>query len=451
MTPHHTNAHDLDSHRADLDAKPRLTRLEAAWVIARRDFVAVLFSRAFLFFLIGPLFPVLVGGLAGSIGSQVSKDTAVIEVGLAMGAENNAAMIAARDQLVPHLRGAVPALREVPEAAGDPDFDARGFMEARKGNYAAIVTGTPDAPELIGTEGQVGRWQGPIELIAANVTAATPLTFPQSTRQTVASSAASERSNRVRTAQAAQMVMFLLTMLLAGMVLSNLAEEKGNKIIEILAAAIPMDAVFMGKLFAMLGVSFVGIAVWGTLGWGFWAIAEDAITTVTQTDFRNLPGPAVGWPMFLTLAIAYFSMAYLLLGSLFLTIGAMANTVREVQTLSMPVTMLQLMVFFLAAATLTDAGSGLEMVAVIFPLSSPFAMLARAALEETMWIHVAALAYQAVWVALLVKGGSMLFRKRVMKSGGAGHAKKKRRWGLNGGLSGTREKKSPAAALEPAE
>ena len=35
----------------------------------------------------------------------------------------------------------------------------------------------------------------------------------------------------------------LLTMLLAGMVLSNLVEEKGNKIIEILAAAIPMDAV----------------------------------------------------------------------------------------------------------------------------------------------------------------------------------------------------------------
>ena len=31
-----------------------------------------------------------------------------------------------------------------------------------------------------------------------------------------------------------------------------------NKIIEILAAAIPMDAVFMGKLFAMLAVSFVG-------------------------------------------------------------------------------------------------------------------------------------------------------------------------------------------------
>jgi len=429
--------------QAAIDAKPRLTRLEAAWVIARRDFVAVLFSRAFLFFLIGPLFPVLVGGLAGSIGSQVSREVAVVEVGLAMSPDDNAAMLAARERLAPQLRGAMPALVEVPQAIRNPGFDARAYMEARQGNYAAIVTGTLAAPEVVGTEGQLRRWQGPVELLAADAMAVVPLALPKSTSQTVTSSAASERTNRIRTAQAAQMVMFLLTMLLAGMVLSNLAEEKGNKIIEILAAAIPMDAVFMGKLFAMLGVSFVGIAVWGTLGYGFWAIAEDAIVTVTQTDFANLPGPAVGWPMFLALGIAYFSMAYLLLGSLFLTIGAMANTVREVQTLSMPVTMLQLMVFFLAAASLTDAGSQMEIAAVLFPLSSPFAMLARAALDETLWVHLAGLAWQAMWVGLLVKGGSMLFRKRVMKSGGAGREKKKRRW--------SRSAPTTRTALEPAE
>ena len=38
----------------DTVIRPRLSALEAAWVIARRDFVAVLFSRAFLFFLLGP-------------------------------------------------------------------------------------------------------------------------------------------------------------------------------------------------------------------------------------------------------------------------------------------------------------------------------------------------------------------------------------------------------------
>ncbi|MEM6827652.1 MAG: ABC transporter permease, partial [Pseudomonadota bacterium] len=244
-----------------------------------------------------------------------------------------------------------------------------------------------------------------------------------------------------------QMVLFLLTIMLGGMVLSNLAEEKGNKIIEILAAALPMDAVFMGKLFAMLGVSFVGIAVWGTLGWGFWAVAEDAIVTVTQTNYRELPGPAVGWPAFVALGVVYFSMAYLLLGSLFLTIGGMASSVREVQTMSMPVTMMQLMVFFIAMATVADTGSTMELFAVSFPLSSPFAMLARAAIEDVLWVHFVAIAWQAVAVIALVKGGSLLFRKKVMKSGGAGKAKKS----FFGRSPRATENIAPASIAEPAE
>lgn len=412
--------------------RSRLTTLQAAWVIARRDFVAVLFSRAFLFFLLGPLFPVLIGGLAGSIGGQVQRNAVSIEIGLALSAQDNAAMIAAADTLRPQLAGQVPELRVIPEAAQAGDFDARAYMDERRGNYAAILTGTLVAPQLVGTQGQVDRWTGPIELIAATATGASPSRFPTATSEVVASSAASERTNRVRTAQAAQMVLFLLTMLLGGMVLSNLAEEKGNKIIEILAAALPMDAVFMGKLFAMLGVSFVGIAVWGSVGYAFWAIAEDAIVTVTQTNFRELPGPAVGWPMFLALGLVYFTMAYLLLGSLFLTIGAMAASVREVQTMSMPVTMLQLMVFFLSAANIGQTGTTLELASVAFPLSSPFAMLARAALEETLWTHALALAWQGVAVILLIKGGSLLFRKRVMKSGGAGREKRGRKARLRG-------------------
>ncbi|MCK0129642.1 ABC transporter permease [Erythrobacter sp. F6033] len=433
--------------QAAIDARPRLSRLEAAWVIARRDFIAVLFSRAFLFFLIGPLFPVLVGGLAGSIGGQNSRAAVSSEIGLAMSAEDNAAMIAAAANLKPQLRGGVPDLVTVPEAADNPNFDAREHLEQRKGNYVAIVGGSLSAPAITGTEGQINRWKGPVELLAGTAMSAAPSTFPQSSTTLVTSSAASERSLRLRTAGAAQMILFLLTMLLGGMVLSNLAEEKGNKIIEILAAALPMDAVFMGKLFAMLGVSFVGIAVWGAFGWGFWAVAEDAIVTVTQTNYRELPGPAVGWPMFMTLAILYFSMAYLLLGSLFLTIGGMASTVREVQTMSMPVTMMQLMVFFLAAYTVTMPGSALETVAIIFPLSSPFAMLARAALEETLWTHALALLWQAFAVIVLVKGGSMLFRKRVMKSGGGGHAKKRRNWFGKRGPTNSAQQSS----IEPAE
>jgi ABC-2 type transport system permease protein len=410
----------------DLPLRPRLSAMEAAWVIARRDFVAVLFSRAFLFFLLGPLFPVIVGGLAGSIGGEVQRDAVSYEVGVAMSPTDTAAMVAAGERLAPQLPFALPRLQPVPEAAGDPAFDAQAFMEARQGNYAAILTGSPQSPVLVGTEGQIARWQGPVSLIAGHALAAEPAAFPEVSATPVATSAADERTTRIQTAQIAQMLLFLLTMLLAGMVLSNLVEEKANKIIEILAAAIPMDAVFMGKLFAMLGVSFVGITVWGLAGFALFGGAGEVITRVTGFDITNLPAPAVGWPLFVLLGILYFAMAYLLLGALFLTIGSMATSVREVQTLSMPVTMLQLMVFFLAAYTINQPGSAMEMVAMAFPLSSPFAMLARAAMEPQLWTHALALAWQALAVVGIVKAGSLLFRKRVMKSGGAGRDKRRK-------------------------
>ena len=41
-------------------------------------------GAAFLFFLLGPLFPIIVGGLAGGIGSEVQREAAAVEIGISM-------------------------------------------------------------------------------------------------------------------------------------------------------------------------------------------------------------------------------------------------------------------------------------------------------------------------------------------------------------------------------
>ncbi len=124
---------------------------------------------------------------------------------------------------------------------------------------------------------------------------------------------------------------------------------------------------------------------------------------------------------------AGFASAYLLLGSIFLTIGSMAATVREVQTLSMPVTMLQLLVFFFASYTVATPGSPLEHVATVIPFSSPYAMLARAASDPDLVQHFVALAWQALWIAVIIRLGAQLFRRRVMQSGPSGGKRAKSR------------------------
>ncbi len=398
----------------------RLSNLQAAYVIARRDFVAILFSRSFFFFLLGPLFPLLVGGLAGGIGAQVQRETARPQLGIVMTAGDARALVAAHARLAPQLGRSLPELSVVREAAANERVDPRAELARGKGNLAAILSGTLDAPRLTGPADRIAEWQGRVALLAASAKAGSPTTFPEVALSDVASSKADDTQGRVATAQLGQTMLFLLTMLLAGMVLSNLVEEKGNKIIEILAAAIPMDAVFLGKLFAMLAVSLVGI--------GVWAIAGSAIGLAFGRSLPDITAPAVGWPLFLALGVAYFAMGYLLLGSLFLAIGSMATTVREVQTLSMPVTMMQLMVFFLASYAMARPGSPVELAAAVFPFSSPFAMLARAAQDPALWPHTAALAWQVLCVAVFVKLGALLFRKRVMQSGSAGGRAEKRAW-----------------------
>lgn len=296
-------------------------------------------------------------------------------------------------------------------------FDAKAALSNADREVTAVVGGTLAAPTLTATADRARQWVGLVSNLAARARADTPTAYPDVQVEEVNTSIAKVRTGQAYTAQGGQVLLFLLTMLLAGMVLSNLVEEKGNKIIEVLAAAVPMDAMFMGKLFAMLAVSLVGIAVWGT-----------AIGLIVLAGAKNMPllsVPAVGWPLFLTLGFLYFAMAYLLMGSLFLSIGGMAATVREVQTLSMPVSMFQLMVFFFSSYALTMPGSWVEWLSVIFPVSSPYAMLARAAQQPEIWPHILALAWQASWVVVIVRAGAQLFRRTVMKSGPArGKAKR---------------------------
>jgi ABC-2 type transport system permease protein len=398
----------------------RLPLLSAAWVVARRDFVAILWSRSFIFFLLGPLFPLIVGGLAGGIGQRVESAAAVPQIGVAMQGADVDRMMAARDAVAGQLGRAVPDFKELRRLGPGEGFDATAVLARREGNLGAVLTGTPAAPVLTATGERLQLWSGEVALIAATAARSAPSAYPEVSTRTVAATGASDTRGRMRTAQAGQVILFLLTMLLAGMVLSNLVEEKANKIIEILAAAIPMDAVFLGKLFAMLAVSMVGIAVWATVIGGVMGLSGFEHMFGGAISLGNLPEPGVGWPLFLVLGVAYFAMAYLLLGAVFLAIGSLASTVREVQTLSMPVTMMQVFLFLFATLAVSDRGGWLEWTAMAFPFSSPFTMLARAAQEEAVWPHGVALLWQVFWVGLTIKLGAAMFRKRVMKSGPQG-------------------------------
>lgn len=389
--------------------------LRAAFVIARRDFTAIIYSKAFIFFLLGPFFPVLVGIAAGSLGGQIAREAAQPVVGLAMTESDSRKMIETREILSANMgENYFTKIKIVGDAVQDSGKNPKDYLKKKEDNLSVVVTGTLAKPVVTGTKGSVKRESAGIELLAAHALNPGAVKLAEAEADIVAETANSDKQLRTVTAQGGQILVFFLTMLLAGMVLSNLVEEKSNKIIEILAASIPMESVFLGKLFAMLGMALLGILVWTTIG---------GIGMQVTQGLPNFPTPAVGWPVFITLCFTYFIMAYLMLGALFLGIGAMAATVREVQTISMPVTMAQLINFFFASYALTKTGQPVEQFAAIFPFSSPFAMIGRAALEPTLWHHGVAILGQLFFAILLLRLGVWLFKRNVMKSGNAGRIK----------------------------
>ena len=389
--------------------------IRAAFVIARRDFTATVLSKTFLLFLLGPLFPIGLGFIFGGIGAQVERNAAPATVAVVSSPTDFALLQSARTRFAP--LGTERPLVRLHRVNPEPDSAAQRqrLLTSADDPILGVLEGGLANPHFTGAVTADGRTVQQVNLFvdeARRIRVAMPLpSYPIEVTLTRSSSGSVAFARNI-TARAGQTILFVLTILLAGMLLSQLIEEKSSKVIEVLAAAVPVDSIFLGKLFAMLAMSLVGITVWTSAGAG-------AIALWTKGGLGALPPPAVGWPAFLFFILLYFSMSYLLIGATFLGIGAQASTVREVQTLSMPVTMSQVILFGLASLGVGKPNGPEAIGAAIFPLSSPFAMVARAAEQEALWPHLLAFAWQILWVALILKFAAAIFRRSVLKSGPA--------------------------------
>lgn len=397
--------------------------LEAAWVIARRDFVASVYSRSFILFLIVPLavFAAMIlltemareaGGTESGPVVAVVADTDTVEV--LMGARTR--LVAATSE------NHFPKLQAIPPAE-NVSVQARQLLADQDGGYSAVLSGTLDRPVLTGPakiDEFVGERVGLIVEEARQTAAlqAAGASLPPLAVERVVTDQAAGNLQMIRRdlARGVISVVFGIIVLLATLMLSNLAEERSNKVIEVLASAVPLDAIFLGKLIAMLGISFVGLALWG----GTFGLAYLFFQVVQ--DFMTLPqaGPALGWAGFTIVSLLYYGTNFLLFGALFLGIGAQASNIRDIQTLSMPVTLLQVVVFLVCMTVVGREDGALVWFAHIFPFSSPMTMTAFAAQYDTLWPHLLALVWQAVWVVLIIRISARLFRRTVLKSSSGG-------------------------------
>ena len=385
--------------------------------IARRDFIATVFTPTFLIFLLAPLIMGSFGAIGGLGAASISKGAGDKNRIVAIVTPDQAATMKSADARLRRIfRGSderPPTITyETPKA--HPAEQARTELAAKDYDVSAVMFGPLDKPTIYyGASG--GRTADYLAELAEQTLradrsgGAAPLS--SATKQSIVREQVSI-GGKNQAAFFTVFGIFFLTLMLAGQAVGTMAEERSNKVIEVLAAAVPLESVFLGKLLGMFGVAILFVGFWGTL--------VSQVTTLMPAGMAaglaNI-GPAVGMPAYVALFFAYFTMAYMLLGAVFLSVGAQASTMREIQMLSLPITIVQVAMFGLASVAASQPGTALATFAEWFPLSSPFAMAARAANSPAIWPHFLALAWQLLWVGIVITIGARAFRRGVLQSG----------------------------------
>ena len=123
--------------------------LRSALVIGRRDFTATVLSRTFIFFLLGPVFPLIFGLLFGSIGARVAGKQEPPVVAVAASQEDFAALTTARQQL--QQAGVGEQLAQLRRVGPDITLAQQTkLLLSPDSNVIAVLSGGLDHPRLTG-------------------------------------------------------------------------------------------------------------------------------------------------------------------------------------------------------------------------------------------------------------------------------------------------------------
>ncbi|HEX5219563.1 MAG TPA: ABC transporter permease [Verrucomicrobiae bacterium] len=159
------------------------------------------------------------------------------------------------------------------------------------------------------------------------------------------------------------------------MLLSNIIEEKSNRIIEVLLSSVTPGELMMGKLFGIAAVgltmvgswmlALVGILLWKTSGTGGAAMITNQMLSVLHSSSLI--------PMF----GVYFVLGYMMYAACILALGSVCNTLKEAQSYMGVITMIMMVPLLTLTFIPKDPNGVLARVLSWIPLYTPFIMMNR--------------------------------------------------------------------------
>jgi ABC-2 type transport system permease protein len=188
------------------------------------------------------------------------------------------------------------------------------------------------------------------------------------------------------------------------MVMRGVAEEKTNRIAEVIVSSCKPFELMLGKIVGIAGVGLTQLLLWIGLMLALSTSLSAFIPAESYTEFQQMQqagstmsaagasNPAamkilqaqatltegVNWLLIIGCFLFYFLGGYLFYASLFAAVGSVINEdPQEAQQLMMPISMPIIFSFIILQSVLANPSSALAVWTSIIPFTSPIIMMGR--------------------------------------------------------------------------
>ena len=198
----------------------------------------------------------------------------------------------------------------------------------------------------------------------------------------------------------------LLTMSIffsSGYLLQGIAEEKQNRVIEVIWASVDPMELLIGKIIGLGAAGLLQVALYAGMLW----LPAVTVFALFQVSVAGL-----------VLSLVYFILGYLLFAGLMAGTGILGNSPQESGQLSAFWTLLSMVPMFLLAPISEAPNSWLARGLSWFPLTAPVTMLLRITSGHIPWADVGiSIAVLLASIYLAVRGAAKMFRAAALMFG----------------------------------
>ena len=267
-----------------------------------------------------------------------------------------------------------------------------------------------DALQSIQTEMKANE----LSLSGAQVqTLFTPIQFEQ---QNISPSAKSEEElNTARVLVYVLMfVIYFSVIMYSSMIAMDVANEKSSRVMEILISSVSPVKHMFAKVLGVGSLGILQIIIYGITGF----IAFKTSATEIPGGFSDFFSLKDVSPSTLVYAAVFFVLGFFLYATLAALLGSLVSRTEDVQQMIMPMTLLIVAAFIIAATGLGNPEIGYLKYASYFPFFTPLVMFLRVGLLDLpMWEPLLSIAIMLATIFILGWFGARVYRGGVLMYG----------------------------------